>query len=157
MNELRIILDEDNFQTTQLSSISSGFHVQIDNFSFPNEEWTDLSVSILEMWLEVINSYLLYSQNNAVLNFMEGDYEIRLCRESDYCSVASFVEPNGNTSYFTILDSLCLARELLEVTSKVLSLLQKYTITYHIKKLNELTTNLSTTVYKLSQATNNLR
>lgn len=107
MNELRIILDEDTFQTTQLSSISSGFHVQIDNFSFPNEEWTDLSVSILEMWLEVINSYLLYSQNNAVLNFMEGDYEIRLCRESDYCSVASFVEPNGNTSYFTILDSLC--------------------------------------------------
>lgn len=157
MNKLRIILDEENFQISQLNSVSSGFYVQIDNFSFPSEQWIDLSVSIVEMWLAVVNKHLLYAQNDSVLNFMEGDYEIRLRKETNYCSFAFFVEPNGSISHSTTIDSLYLARQLLSVSSKTMKLLQEHTNTYHMKKLKELTSALRTTVHKLSKTKDNSR
>lgn len=137
--------------------MSSGFYVQIDNFSFPSEQWIDLSVSIIEMWLAVVNKHLLYAQNDSVLNFMEGDYEIRLRRETNYSSFAFFVEPNGSISHSTTIDSLYLARQLLSVSSKTMKLLQEHTNTYQMKKLKELTSALRTTVHKLSKTKDNSR
>lgn len=157
MNKLRIILDEENFHISQLNSMTSGFYVQIDNFSFPSEQWIDLSVSIIEMWLAVINKHLLCTQNDSVLNFMEGDYEIRLRRETDFCAFAFFVGPNGSISYSTAIDSLYLARQVLSVSSKTMKLLQEHTTTYHMKTLKELTSALRITVRKLSKTKDNSR
>lgn len=157
MNKLRIILNENNFHISQLNSISSGFYVQVDDFTFPSEQWIDLSVSITEMWLTVINKHLLCAQTDSVLNFMDGEYEIRLHKETNYRSLAVFVEPNGSISYSTTIDSLYLARQLLSVSAKIMKILQQHKNASHTQKLEKLTSTLRTTVHNLSKNRDNLR
>lgn len=155
MNKLQIVLNETNFQISKFNNVSSGYYVQIDDVSFPDKQWIDLSVSVIEMWLEVLNRHLLGTENESILNFMDGDYEIRLHKESRFCSLASFVEPDGRISYSTTVDLLYLARQLLSVSSKIINVLQKHTSTYHTSKLEELTATLRATVHKLSKTRGN--
>lgn len=155
LNKLKIVLNEKTFMISKLNNVSSGYYVQIDDVSFPNKQWNDLSVAVIEMWLEVLNRHLLGLENTSILNFMDGDYEIRLHNESSFCSLASFVEPDGRISYSTTVDLLYLARQLLSVSSKIINVLLKNTSTYHTSKLEEQTATLRATVHKLSKTRGN--
>lgn len=154
MNKLQIILDEASFQISKFNTASSGYYVQIDDVAFPNRQWIDLSVAVIEMWLEVLNRHLLGVENESILNFMDGDYEIRLCKEGSFCSVVSFVEPDGSISYSTSVDVLYFARQLLSVSSKTMNTVHAHTSTYGTMKLEELGNSLRATVNKLSKTRN---
>ena len=154
MNKLQIVLNEKNFQISHMNNITSGYYVQINGFSFPSKQWVDLSMAVVEMWLVVMNRHLLCLENDAVLYFMDGDYEIRLHKKTDYCSLALFVEPDGNIAYSTTIDSLYLARQILSVSAKITSFLQKNTDSCRTEKIEALSSALISTVQALHKAKN---
>ena len=157
MSKIRIILNEKNIQISQLNTISSGFYVHLDTVSFPSEQWIDLSASVLGMWLSEINKHLVGVQPDSILSFMDGDYEIRLHRIDNLCSVASFVEPNGNISYSANIVSLQLARQVLSASSKLINTLPEDTKISSVTNIKELSSNLRSTVHKLTKSRDNFR
>ena len=157
MSKIRIILNEKNMQISQLNTISSGFYVHLDTVSFPSEQWIDLCASVLEMWLSEIDKHLVGVQPVSTLSFMDGDYEIRLHRIGNFCSEASFVEPNGNVSYCANVDSLQLARQVLSASSKLINTLPEDTKISSVTNIKELSSNLRSTVHKLTKSRDNFR
>ena len=67
--------------------LMSVFYVQIGNECFPDNQWTDLSVSILGFWMNnIIRNYnSLNSEYD--LYFMDGPYAIHIKQDNDILSM----------------------------------------------------------------------
>lgn len=157
MKKTHIILDETNLQISRLNSVSSGYYVQLDDITFPSEQWIDLSASVMEMWLLEMNNHFLSVQPVSILCFMDGDYEIHLQRISNHCSAANLIGPDGKVFHSANIDSLYLARQILSASSKLINALPENTCSEQIEKINELSQKLRSTIHRVTKNIENIR
>lgn len=119
MPTIKIYLDEKNFELTSFGSLWSVFFIQIDDVSFPCEDWWDNSSSILEMWICSIYEYLAGSIKNVTLYFMDGDFSIQLSNKNESSVLAKFIGPDETVYFSYTIDIYDFCKELLYASDKI--------------------------------------
>lgn len=118
MNKMKLIVE--NFEEP-LSPfpIWSVVYVQVGNVSFPCQQWYDATTSILVMWINIISKLIAGVENEVTLNFMDGDYSIRLESHDGKQAVASFQEPDPQKVTHHTIDLIYFGRQLLAAVGKL--------------------------------------
>lgn len=105
--------------------IGSVLYIECDNRCFPDYRWVDLTSEVLEMWLKDMIG-LLYSANDQVnLNFMDGDYSLRLTLCENDSINAIWIESKKEIAFFDTIDLLHFCRQLLTAATHLMNHAQK--------------------------------
>lgn len=119
-------------------SVYGDFYIEIDNITFPNDGWSDIISSVLDMWIDNVIKLLESDFKTTVeLNFMDGPYYLEVsCRCKDILEVHLFsrdikvYENPFEVSFYNFLS------EIIKVTSNMLRY-QRLENVSSIKKLNK--------------------
>lgn len=117
MTKMRLVVD--NFDSfVESYSLFSTFYVTSGDFSFPAKGWTDLTSSVLDMWLDAFSCFLLGHYKHILLHFMDGDYQIELHWINKNTATAHFIKCN-TALIQTDIDLQYFARQLLAAVGKI--------------------------------------
>lgn len=64
---------------SKLGSISGEVWCQLGDEGFPQVGWSDLAAAVVSWWLESTVCLLDGGKRNAVMRFMDGPFEVRVC------------------------------------------------------------------------------
>lgn len=118
MEKMKLIVE--NFEES-LSPfpIWSVVYVEIENVSFPCQQWYDATTSILATWINALSKLVAGAENEVILNFMDGDYAIRLESTDARQAVACFEEPGSDIVSHNTIDLLYFCRQLLAAVGRL--------------------------------------
>ena len=94
-------------------------YVKINNSCFPDDQWWDATSSVLEMWASTLVAFAQGYEDSCILDFMDGDYAIRLERLDTECIKAEFQKSGNTISRFDSIDLLHFIRQVLSATEKL--------------------------------------
>ena len=149
MNKMRICVDDQTLEMNDFHRISSNICVQIDNFSFPSENWFDITGSVISIWLISTNKHLLRYEETTELFFMDGDFSIRLVRQNARCSTAYFLDSNNVCIQKSAIDIQYWSRQLLAVSAKIINHFPQYSSEPSIIELKRQSSILKSTLHRL--------
>jgi len=76
-------------------NITGEIWLQVGDFSFPAQEWTDFPVIILSWWLDALDT--LHSTNGATeFLFMDGPYSFTVSQRNGECILECIEDPRGD-------------------------------------------------------------
>jgi hypothetical protein len=76
-------------------NITGEIWLQVGDFSFPAQSWTDFPVIILSWWLDALDT--LQSANSvAEFLFMDGPYSFTVSRRNGVCTLQCTEDPRGD-------------------------------------------------------------
>jgi hypothetical protein len=93
--------------------------VNINDTYFPDEQWWDNSLSILEMWAYEISIFIRGYTSECNLSFMDGDYSILLVSSEINKTLAYFKDPTGEVILSSIIEPLLFAQQILLEINKI--------------------------------------
>lgn len=121
MEKMKLIVG--NFEhTSSPIPIWSEIYVQMEDIAFPCQQWYDATTSILTMWINAVSKLMTGVEHSITLDFMDGDYFIRLEMYDNKQTVASFYGPNSQLVLHNTIDLLYWGRQLLSAVGKVVEL-----------------------------------
>lgn len=97
----------------------SVIYVDINNTSFPSNQWWDCSLSIIAVWANNLQRLLYGSISHCTLYFMDGDYSINLSSIEPGKVVASFLDSDQRVSIQETINLVYFARQLLAAIGKI--------------------------------------
>lgn len=105
--------------------IGSILYIECENRCFPDYRWVDLTSEVLERWLNIMTG-LLYGANDRVnLEFMDGDYSMRLTRGGKDSINAIWIEHKKEIAAFDNIALLYFCRQLLAAATQIMNHAQK--------------------------------
>lgn len=105
--------------------IWSVVYVQVEDISFPCQQWYDATTSILVMWINAVSKLIAGTESEVILNFMDGDYSIRLVTNDGKRAAAFFYGPDSQIVSHNTIDLRYFGRQILSAVGK----LRKHTST----------------------------
>lgn len=118
----QINLDATSIELTA-SSVAARIWIELDGVSFPEASWYDFPVPILTWWIDELSKLLRGENGQAVLQFMDGPYEVRLRSHEGAGRADLFVRGVVETSGLKVdlsgllVSALAAARTLLSLLS----------------------------------------
>lgn len=113
-------------------------YFSIEGEAFPDIEWFDLPISILDMWCHVMSENYKKSQSNFKLHFMDGPYYVS-CNKNGKTIEMKFIEEKEQEEilfkYNLGVDDL--VKMLINVAQDTISSIEEHT-SPKLKYLNEL-------------------
>ena len=116
VNSMEIKLKDDFLLSSTTNIISTTFYIQHEDCCFPDNQWTDLTSSILEMWGEKLIRCKSISHEIFTLYFEDGPYRLDLQKDLEYLFVKCVnfrdndcVEFSFKCSYNDFVDTFCKA------------------------------------------------
>ena len=96
----------------------STIYLQMGEWCYPCDNWTDSTSAILEMW---INSVIMMmgAINSVTLYFMDGAYAVKLVKQSTSVAEASFLNSNGEVLCTESIDLFYFIRQLLAAVGRM--------------------------------------
>lgn len=104
MKKIHVIIEDTSLKLTSHHAITSVLYVESEYSSFPCKGWTELSSSVLDMWLSCLTEFLLYSLNETFLFFMDGPYMLKLTRISSRTARIEMIECGNVLLFDTVID-----------------------------------------------------
>ena len=148
-NRIRIVLDD--IETCQSKfPLWSILYVQVEDISFPDQQWFDATTSVLSLWFPRIASLLVGSTDWVQLPFMDGDYSIELKLLKPGCVFAQFVRPKHQIVWEGEADLRYFAKQLLSAEGKMRVFFADKQNNPQIEELDILAEFLRTVVRKTS-------
>ncbi len=83
MRELSIKLKTNTFELTDRNSVLAVIFFDFGEKKFPDEDWDDFIVVILNWWLEAIGSINSVTGSKTELNFMDGPFSLEIGKLGD--------------------------------------------------------------------------
>ena len=118
MEKMMIHVSEfDNYNNT--FSLWSKIYVQINGEYFPDDQWWDATSSVLEMWTCNINRLISGCINTCLLNFMDGDYTIKLTSNAKGEALAECIGPHETVVLSEVIDLYYFSRQILAAVEKL--------------------------------------
>ena len=118
MKKMKLVVEHLE-EPSGLLPIWSVVYVQVENVSFPSQHWYDATTSILVMWINSVSRLIARAESEATLNFMDGDYSIKLESHDGKQATASFQEPDKKIATHITIDLLYFGRQLLAAVGKL--------------------------------------
>lgn len=75
MDLFRIITDHTRDQWDSLGTVYGTIYLKYGEVSFPNSDWEDFVLPILNMWLESLFRLITVPKKKQIFYFMDGDFE----------------------------------------------------------------------------------
>lgn len=118
MEKMRLIVAD--FETIKGNRPAwSTIYLECGRYCFPDNQWTDATSAVLEMWIGEIYRLIRKTTDSAILYFMDGDYSICLNLLDNETAIAKWIAPN-NTLVLSRTINLChFARQLLSAVGKL--------------------------------------
>ena len=104
---------------SDIFSLWSIVYVKIGDFCFPDDQWWDSTSDILYMWIEGIYRLVSGCTDCCVLDFMDGDFAIKLTSKNQCEAAAICTRPYGTVAFNGNVDLLHFARQLLSAVEKM--------------------------------------
>ncbi|MDR1565541.1 MAG: hypothetical protein LBS74_11345 [Oscillospiraceae bacterium] len=106
------------------SNIDTIFYVDIEGQCFPDEQWTDFIVPVLEMWINNLSTNYNASKAGFKLYFMDGPYYIECQKENSQLKM-KFIEDRSKRRVVIEdeVDFFQFTEQLLITTSYVINFL----------------------------------
>src|SRR3989442_7692954 len=76
-------------------NITGEIWLQLGDFDFPSESWSDFPVIILSWWLDALDGLLSRSNRTSEFLFMDGPYSFKIARDNDECFLQCIRDPHG--------------------------------------------------------------
>lgn len=149
VQKVNVILAESTLNITQFNSITSQLHIEVSTVSFPDKEWSDLSGSVLAMWLLSLNNYIQNNDQEVILYFMDDDYSIKIERLKTSESFIHLIDSTNNEVFGGIVDLLYFGEQLLIAANKVIKHFHKQRNIKVICQLIDLSSSLSSTLHNM--------
>ncbi len=112
-------VDTDSFAQT-ISSITGRISIRVGNRYFPEKDWNDFPIFILNWWATEVNDFLLESKKEIDLLFMDGPFGVRLTKENGTSKIRFVVKDVEED--VAVMDTDELKKELLMSIRHTLSL-----------------------------------
>lgn len=127
MESINLIFEEDTLTRSKAGSITARISIQIGDFLFPGEGWSDFIVVILGWWLQATCQIRAKSDKCAYLQFMDGPYRIFIKTiDENHSSLICLEERHTEIDkYRSIVKTNDLRNELVRISRKVVSLCDK--------------------------------
>ena len=98
-NGLSINLEEKSFAIDSKGLVTGRIRFLVDQNAFPDSEWNDFVLIILEWWLQSVISLSLDSEGTAELRFMDGPFYVTVKREGNEMALDFIDNMNHNTMF----------------------------------------------------------
>ena len=95
-NSLSIIFVEDSLSQSSLGQITGVLYWKIDGVSFPDENWSDSVVVIMDWWIKAVIRILDGQTSREIMSFMDGPFEV-VCERRDEFVECKFLEKRGRS------------------------------------------------------------
>ncbi len=95
--------------------------VQLDDYIFPDKNWTDFGRIIIGWWLDAVCKLALDNQTKAVCSFMDGPYRFSLTKIKKDIWKVQFFEERGEVKIFAEgeVDASQVINEMLTAFQKI--------------------------------------
>ena len=108
------------------TSIDATFYVNINGRAFPDSQWTDLILSVLEMWADNMVGAYENMHTEFCLYFMDGPYYIDCIRDGIKVQISCIEERVNRTIIANcVIDFDFLVDEIIDVSYKVIQAVGK--------------------------------
>lgn len=95
MKELEIVVDYEIFISDITASIITTFYIRHNNYCFPNEKWTDLTDSVLGMWLYSLIKLQYEEDVRFKLFFMDGPFRLDVAKDKNMQLTINCINARG--------------------------------------------------------------
>ena len=95
--------------------------VKVNDQCFPDSEWWDATSDLLEMWITNVCGLLCGSREMCTLDFLDGDYSIKLTVEEAPGALVECLNPQGKIVLTERIDLFYFARQILAAVGKLTS------------------------------------
>ena len=112
-----VVLDFENYRKG--FPLWSVIYVKIDDKCFPDDQWWDATSSILEMWANNLASFLCECEDSCTLDFMDGDYTIRIERTASKHIKATFKKTSSIVLCCDSIDLVYFIRQILSAAERL--------------------------------------
>lgn len=121
MNDFNIVIKDDDilFGDDPLF-VDTVFYIDYNGQCFPDNQWTDLTNSVLSMWTITLLDNLHMGNTKFVLPFMDGPFRLDVIKEQDSLHINcvnsrnnEFVVFTMHCKYYIFLKAICDAVKLL--------------------------------------------
>lgn len=99
--DLHLTVSVDNQSEVESSSTQGEVFFSLGEFDFPFPHWNDFVATILGWWLEELRRFRLKEIDRATLLFMDGPFEVEVCRQPSGDVSLDFRERRKNGSQST--------------------------------------------------------
>lgn len=97
MVKLNINVDSIRVSKTSFSTqVFSQLYFQIGDIFFPEEDWDDFSVIVLNWWLHEARH--MHEGGKSIFNFMDGPYYFQIYLKNNICNI-KFIEDRNNKKH----------------------------------------------------------
>lgn len=108
------------------NTVDSTFYIEINGKYFPDKEWTDFPLSVLDMWINVIISIYHQPDIEFTLDFMDGPWHIDCSKKGNTIHMQCI----DNTNHKTVIEPYDinihdLANEILLVSENFVHSIEK--------------------------------
>ncbi len=103
---MRIVTNPHSYAQSSSGTISGTIWIEAESRGFPESQWSDLVLGVLNMWLGNMDNFITKNLEQERLLFMDGPFEIRILRKDKQLLLLSFVKNDTNEEWGTCEVSL---------------------------------------------------
>ncbi len=122
---LKILFLDDFYYANETADVT--FYLDINGISFPDSQWTDFAIIVLNWWISAILE--IHQKENAdfVLHFMDGPYYVNCCKHGKDVHMSCIEDKKHKTTICECdIEFNELVHELIDVSTKIIQTVERH-------------------------------
>lgn len=122
---LKILFLDDFYYANETIDVT--FYLEVNGRSFPDDQWTDFAIIVLNYWISSILEVHQNENADFVLRFMDGPYYVNCCKQGNGVQMTCIEDKKRKITICECkLEYNELVHELIDVSSKIIHSIERH-------------------------------